>query len=446
MKAPVITSQPEVAPPRSFWEYVKSIGPGFVVAMSWLGAGDFIDSSVSGVNYGYALMWALVLALFCRYFFVSAIAKYYLCNAKGDVSIFTGFGRLWRGLPGILGIAAFISGFILQTYMSVGIGTALYHLSGGIGGPTWGVFIWTAVGVVLTALLLIGRRSYSFLEIVARVTVAVLVVTFVTTALWLRPDVPEVAKGLVFDTPANQGLFTSLLVAAALIGAVGGSAGNLTYPEFMADKGWRGPRFRRVQLVDLGVGIAAIIVVDLAVWIVGAEVARANDLTISAPEDLATMMRLALGQVGPTLMWVGLFFVTFSSFPAYARGYTKVLFSGLYETFGRRARRYGTGESDPLFNWLQIGIMVLLPLVFALPAFPDVVVLTVAGSSTSAILAPVIMGGVLILTNRKSLMLPGYTNRWWENAILFAVAVIGVWASWHVIKGLIDLAAKVVGG
>lgn len=45
-----------------------------------------------------------------------------------------------------------------------------------------------------------------------------------------------------------------------------------------------------------------------------------------------------------------------------------------------------------------------------------------------------------------SLMLPGYTNRWWENGILFVVAAIGLWASWQVINGLIDLAGTVVGG
>ena len=40
--------------------------------MAWLSAGDLVSASVSGSTYGYALMWALVLALFARFFFVSA--------------------------------------------------------------------------------------------------------------------------------------------------------------------------------------------------------------------------------------------------------------------------------------------------------------------------------------------------------------------------------------
>ena len=54
-------TQPPV--PTSFWHYVRSMGPGVIVALTWLGAGDLVDSSVAGGNYGYTLMWAMVIAL-----------------------------------------------------------------------------------------------------------------------------------------------------------------------------------------------------------------------------------------------------------------------------------------------------------------------------------------------------------------------------------------------
>ena len=50
------TAPPVVAPaagqteppiPHSFAGYVKGMGPGIVVALSWLGTGDLINSSVS---------------------------------------------------------------------------------------------------------------------------------------------------------------------------------------------------------------------------------------------------------------------------------------------------------------------------------------------------------------------------------------------------------------
>jgi hypothetical protein len=81
---------------------------------------------------------APVLALFSRYFFTLAIATYGLCNAVGDSSPLTSFGRLWQHLPAVVGVLGFLSGFVLQTYMGVAVGTALHHLSGGLGGTTWG--------------------------------------------------------------------------------------------------------------------------------------------------------------------------------------------------------------------------------------------------------------------------------------------------------------------
>jgi Mn2+/Fe2+ NRAMP family transporter len=80
----------EAQVPSTFMDYVRAMGPGLLVAMAWLSAGDLVSASVSGSTYGYALMWALVLALFARFFFVSAIGKYVLANNQGDPSILTG--------------------------------------------------------------------------------------------------------------------------------------------------------------------------------------------------------------------------------------------------------------------------------------------------------------------------------------------------------------------
>jgi hypothetical protein len=50
------------------------------------------------------------------------------------------------------------------------------------------------------------------------------------------------------EVPEQQGRFNPLLVAGAMIGAVGGSVMNLVYPYFLDAKGWKGPQYRRVYL------------------------------------------------------------------------------------------------------------------------------------------------------------------------------------------------------
>jgi len=80
-----------------------------------------------------------------------------------------------------------------------------------------------------------------------------------------------------------------------------------------------------------------------------------------------------------------------------------------------------------------------VPIVFALPVFPDVVVMTVVGSASAGLMAPVIIVGTLFLTNDRRRMLPGHTNRWWENVILVVVGLVGLWAAYGLVTGLPEL-------
>src|SRR5918995_1523452 len=153
----------EAPVPTKFSDYVRGMGPGIVVALSWLGTGDLINSSVSGANYGYVLMWALVIATLARFFVVSALTKYQLCNSTGDNTILDGFERVWRGFPMFLGICSVALGIVYHCFLFLGAGTALFYLFGEFGGQ-WGVFMWALV--VLAAVVFMASRpnEYKWLE------------------------------------------------------------------------------------------------------------------------------------------------------------------------------------------------------------------------------------------------------------------------------------------
>jgi Mn2+/Fe2+ NRAMP family transporter len=428
----------EARVPSTFMEYVRALGPGILVAMAWLSAGDLVSASVSGSTYGYALLWALVVSLFARFFFVSAIGKYVLCNSQGDDSILAGFGRLWRGLPLVVGVIAFILGFTYQTYIIKGAATALYYLTGGIGNREWGVFIFAVLLVGVTVFMLLRGRQYKTLELIAKVSVGILMLTFFVAVAIHGFDFIALLRGLAFRVPADTGAFGAVVIVAAIIGAVGGSAANLLYPYFMQDKGWDRPVYRKLQVVDLLAGIMAMIFINLAVWIVAAEVlAGGGGLAIEEAEDLATMMGRGVGAIGPLLLWIGLFFVTFTSFPAYSFGFTKVLLDGVQRTLSGRVETYENPEDHRAFKWVQVGLLLIVPLLFSLPAAPNFIVLTIAGNALGAITGPIIIVGVIILTTRKKFMLPGYVNKWWETVALLIIGGIGLWATYGVVAGLL---------
>src|SRR5688572_15296982 len=106
--------QPPVPPgapsiPRSFLQYVRSFGPGLVMVLTWLGAGDVIDMGTAGANNGYALMWMFVLAVLLRFLFVSLIARYQLCNQFGE-GVLDWLARLHPAYPSLIFVSVVVMG------------------------------------------------------------------------------------------------------------------------------------------------------------------------------------------------------------------------------------------------------------------------------------------------------------------------------------------------
>lgn len=426
--------------PEGFGGHLRSLGPGVVMALAWMSAGDLVASSVSGADYGYVLIWALVLSLLARYVFVAAIAKYVLCNNSSSSSIMEGFARIWRPLPFIVGLCAFVLGFGYATYILKGAGTAFYALIGRPGDSEWGVFLSVAGLVAVTLLLLFTRRQYATLEFTARAAAVILLGSFGAVALIQGFDPVAFVEGLAFQVPESKGGIESLVIVAALIGGVGGSTTNLMYNYFLQDKGWLTPGHRRIQLIDLFVGIMVILLINLAIWVTAAEA----DVAGSAIDDvdaLAMLLGNTIGQIGEVLFWIGLFFITFTTFPAYSYGQTKLLMDGAAHTFRSRADdpdelSSADYEKRASFRWLQGGFLLVLPVMFSIPAMPSFVELTIFVNALAAVAAPVIILAVIILTSSSRFVLPAYVNRWWTTAALVVVGGIGIWASYQAIAGI----------
>jgi len=426
------------------------MGPGIVVVMSWLGTGDFISASVAGANYGYALLWTLLIAVLSRFFIVSAIAKYQLCNAVGDETILDGFRRVWRGFPIYLGVTTCMLGFVYCTFLFVAAGTALSELAGMFVslGP-WGTFLGAIITLAL-AIWIVTRRNQHlrWLEILAQITMAVLVLSFVAALVGTGVDFEALLGGLAFELPRGEkGLITAVSTAVALIGAVGGSAANLLYPYLIHDKGWKGPQHRKLQTFDLLFGTLVMFGLVLAVWVVAAETLHANGEEISSEFGLARMMEQAIGPAGPPIMWLAIFFTVFNNIVTQPRVFVRMLMESIYMSYPEREKRVrkaapqvagSTKETfarDPLFWSILIPIMIL-PVLFSLPGMPGMVVVTLLGISSSVLTVPPIMIGLIVMTTRRDLMLPVYVNRWWENAILGAIGLVGLWATYELVAGL----------
>src|SRR5215469_13689085 len=218
--------------PNSFAGYLRGMGPGIVAVLTWFGAGDVVGSGVAGGNYGYALMWTIVVAAWMRYVLVSQLARYQLCNPRGE-GVVDGLARLHAAYPPVLFIGTLVMGHIYGAYMLVGVGETSVQLTGVGAVWQWSV-IWSVASVYLTLWGVYGR-----VESVFMVLLALLGIAFVGTSLWVGPSLRGMLAGTIgFKLPDTEGPFSAMLIAASMTGAVGGSLVTLVYPYFMDQKGW----------------------------------------------------------------------------------------------------------------------------------------------------------------------------------------------------------------
>ena len=407
--------------PRTFGEYIRSLGPGLIVTLTWLGAGDVVEMGVAGGNYGYALMWVIAVALLMRFLFVSLIAKYQLCNQHGE-GVLDGLARLHPVYAPFLLVVAVVMGHVYGAYMTVGLGEIWVNLTG-----FGSVLLWAAVWNG-TALALVFRPAYQRLEIAFKFFLGLLSVSLIGCALWAGPDPLGILEGTFgFALPERSGRFNPLLLVIGMVGAVGGSVMNLVYPYFLDEKGWRGPAFRRLQTYDFLLGVIVMIVLDLAVWTLGAEVLYGSGKTVDDLAGLAGLLGDVLGTSGRILFYLGIFAAVFTSVVGHAVGLGLLASHGWMRWRSGRGPLTGDYRQHALYRAVVVWILVS-PLVWTLPGMPDFVALTLIANSLQVALIPFLVIGLWWITASSRYIGSAYRNRWWENAIMLVVFALAIWA------------------
>ncbi len=408
--------------PRTFLEYVRSFGPGIIVVLTWLGAGDIVEVGVAGGNFGYSLMWVVVLAIFMRYLFVSLIAKYQLCNERRE-SVLDGLARLNPLFPPVLFFAAIIMGHIYGAYMTVGIAEASLNLTGFGTKLTWAI-LWNGLAIAIVFRPTLGR-----IEGIFNLFLAVLTISFLGTALWIGPNPSGIVQGvLAFKMPDQLGPYDPLLIAIGMIGAVGGSLMNLVYPYFLENKGWNGPQYRRVQLYDFLLAVTVMIILDLSIWTLGAELLHPKQLTIKELDDLPRLLSEVLGNGGRVLFYLGIFAAIYSSIIGHALGL------GYMGSHAYLRWKFGVGTAisnyreHACYRWIAIWCLVS-PLVWTAPGMPGFIFLTLLSNSAQVILVPMLAGGLWAITANPKYIGNQFRNRWWENLVMLFLFGLAMWGA-----------------
>lgn len=213
------------APPAG-WQVLVYLGPGFLWMLSAAGSGELLFTPRIASLYGYALLWALLLAVALKWFINREIGRYTVCTGATVLQGFAQTSGTWAVwliiLPQLVVAVASIAGL-------AGAGaTAIKLLTGG------GLPLLTLLTISVAAAA-VGFGQYSRIEKMAAVLAGALFVAVLAAAIGAKPDWANLVAGLRPQLPADVN-FTEVLPWLGFM--LSGAAGMLWFSYWVQAKGY----------------------------------------------------------------------------------------------------------------------------------------------------------------------------------------------------------------
>jgi len=154
------------------WEGIKqSLGPGLLMAAAAIGVSHLVQSTRAGATYGWALVWAVVLANFFKYPFLEYGPRYAIATGE---SMIEGYNRLGKWAIGIFVVFTIGTMFAVQAAVTVVTASLAAKMTGLALSP----LAWSAILLGICILLLLSGQ-YSALDGAVKLIMVVLAISTV---------------------------------------------------------------------------------------------------------------------------------------------------------------------------------------------------------------------------------------------------------------------------
>jgi manganese transport protein len=404
-------------------------GPGALVTAAFIGPGTIATCSVAGASFGFALLWGLVFSVIATVVLQEMAARLGVITQQGlGEALRRQFSKaLPRALTAILvisaiaiGNAAFEAGNILGATLgleSVGleslVGTGgpgtVGHVAGdpGVAGSGTGMWYWLlsggrlwvlAIGVVTFLVLYSG--NYRVIERVLVVLVILMSLTFLTTAIFVQPDLREVLRGMFVPVIPDGALL-------AVVGLIGTTVVpyNLFLYASAVQKRFSKPEQLPEARRDISVSVILGGFISMAIVVSAAMAFYGQDGSPTTGSDLARQLEPLLGGWAKYFIGLGLFSAGISSAitaPLAAAWATSGVLGWNPDMRSRRFRAV----------WM---VILLAGVGFAVLGFRPIEVIVFA-QAANGILLPVIAIYLVWVMNSRTVM-GAHKNGWLSNLL-----------------------------
>ena len=391
-------------------KWLKNSGPGTLVAAAFIGPGTVTLCTLAGVNFGFHLLWAMVLSILATIVLQEMASRLGIISQKGLSEVI----RSEIKYP-------IINKLILLLILSaIVVGNASYeagNISGGILGleTLTGEFRFVVgsysinllsfvIGIVAFVLLYIG--NYKFLERALVMLVIIMSMSFIITAFLTKPTIYNILKGALIPSFPEGSLLTILgLVGTTIVPY------NLFLHASLVKEKWNNPKDLKDVRKDTIVSIAIGGLVSMAIIISASPIGLGE---ISSAADLAKSLAPLYGDFASYFLGIGLF----------AAGITSAITAPLAAAYV--ARGCFGWESDLKSKQFRAVwfLILLLGVVFSSLGLKPIEIIKFA-QVANGVLLPVVAGILLWMVNKK-VVLGNYVNSKFQNILGFIILIITI--------------------
>jgi NRAMP (natural resistance-associated macrophage protein)-like metal ion transporter len=388
--------------------WFKNIGPGVLVSAAFIGPGTVTVCTLAGVNFQYALLWALLLSVLACIILQEMSARLGIITQKGLSDCI----RQEIRHP-ILKVLA-----LILVFSAIVVGNAAYE-AGNITGAVLGITavappltiefgsyslnLWSVIiGSLAFGLLALG--NYKILERVFIGLVILMSISFLVTAVMVQPDFSKILNGLFVPSIENNGLLTVI----ALVGTTVVPYNLFLHASLVGEK-WKKPGDLKIARKELSVAIILGGLVSMAI-VICAAAPNLNNVTSAA--HLAVGLEPLFGQYATWFIAMGLL----------AAGITSSITAPLAAAYVvRGCLGWKDGLNTLKFKSVWAGIIIIGVFISSLRLQPIEIIRF--AQIANGILLPVIAIFLFWIVNRASL-LGEYKNTLLQNVL--GILIIGI--------------------
>jgi len=391
-------------------KWFKNIGPGPLVAAAFIGPGTVTLCSIAGLDFGFSLLWTLVLSIIATIVLQEMSARLGIISNKGLSQVI----REEIKNPGFRNIV------ITLILSAIVIGNAAYE-AGNISGGVLGLeavfgekgltilnidinFYSIILGLIAFSLLYIG--NYKILERSLIFLVIIMSLSFIITAIITKPDITDLFNGL-FVPKFPEG---SILIIIGLIGTTVVPY-NLFLHASLVKERWKNKSDLKFARNDTIVSIVLGGIVSMCIIISSASL---NIDNINNAADLAKGIEPLYGIYSKYILAIGLF----------SAGITSGITAPLAASFVA-AGCLGWSLNMKGLKFRSVWIFILLAGVISSSSGYKSIEIIKFAQVANGILLPVIAGFLIWIVNKDSI-LGKYKNSKWQNFIGLLILVITI--------------------